>query len=121
MKNNELISFTLNAAIYHTSTSLDRDSGYMVPTKIQVVYDGKTADATPVKLSFLSEIENPLDKIDILAQLPFLIRKFIQAFISKPFVYSWLVPLTVNLTIGDETHEITGKMFYESSFLTKVK
>jgi p-aminobenzoyl-glutamate transporter AbgT len=63
-----------------------------------------------------------LDKIDVLGELPYLVRVFIQTFITAPFCYQWMDQVgKATITIENETPiEIQGLLFNETSFLAEI-
>jgi hypothetical protein len=52
--------------------------------------------------------------------LPFLLRKFVQTFVTAPFVYQWFEETTAIVTMGDERIELNGTVFHENTFLTEM-
>jgi Svf1-like C-terminal lipocalin-like domain len=57
----------------------------------------------------------------VLAELPFLVRKFIQAFITAPFVYQWFETAAAEVTVDGVTSRIEGKVFQECTFLAELE
>ncbi|KAJ3102226.1 putative cell survival pathways protein [Physocladia obscura] len=118
--NGRIIAVTTNNRAVHVKSQTDKISGYAVPTQMYIYWMGKTLDSQEdVKVEISIMLTNQLDTIDVLAELPYLLRKFIQTFITAPFLYSWNEKITAKITIGDQVSEIDGTAFIESSFLCK--
>lgn len=79
-------------------------------------WKGTTLDGQDIVIEMKLKLHNLLDKIDVLKQVPFLVRKFIQTFITSPFVYQWIEDVTVTLVMGNEKKSISGRVFQETSF-----
>lgn len=58
-----------------------------------------------------------IGKVDILAEVPWVIRMIIKAFIARPFHYQWFDEAVAKVTIGDETIEIKGVALHEVTFV----
>lgn len=97
----------------------DHHSGRDIPTRMTYQWSGETASEQPWNAKLHVEPKGLIDRIDLLAQVPFLIRKFIQAFITKPFCYEWLDrEVVLELTIGDDApRNIKGKLLHELTLL----
>ena len=90
VRNGKTIAVTTNNRSVHVQKQLDDFSGYEAPTQLFLTWQGKTTEGNKdvaIKVSFIPK--NLLDKIDVLSELPFLLRKFIQTFITAPFLYQW--------------------------------
>lgn len=102
----------------------DEDTEYDIPQKIKLTWKGKTikekVDEEPkdVTVSMLVETKNLIDKIDVLAEIPYFIRKLVQSLILKPFIYQWLDKATAEITIGDEKSTTEGYCFQELVFVS---
>jgi hypothetical protein len=81
------------------------------------IKDGKL-DTEAAKLGFeLSTKDLKLyDRVDVISNLPYFIRKIIQAFITKPYIYEYFQPATLSISNGDQTEVIEGNLFYELSY-----
>lgn len=77
------------------------------------------------KLKMDLTLSKMIDKIDILSELPFLIRKFIQTFITAPYVYQWTEHVSTNILAvddGSQSHpSISGNVFQECTFLDELE
>ncbi|KAJ3029206.1 UNVERIFIED_CONTAM: putative cell survival pathways protein [Siphonaria sp. JEL0065] len=120
VRNNHSIAITTNNRAVHVQRQLDSTSGYEVPTQAFISWQGKTLeDNLDVSVEISTLLSNKLDTIDVLAELPYLLRKFIQTFITAPYLFSWYEKVVAKVTIGDEVSEMEGNMFMECTFLAK--
>ncbi|KAI9339631.1 oxidative stress survival, Svf1-like protein [Obelidium mucronatum] len=121
VRNGQTIAVTTSNRAVHVQKQLDEDfSGYEVPSQLFLTWNGKTKDSgedVHVEVSLVPT--NLVDKIDVLAELPFLLRKLIQTFITAPYLYQWYEDVSAKVTIGKDSFTIDGKAFVECSFLTK--
>ncbi|KAJ3393431.1 putative cell survival pathways protein [Entophlyctis sp. JEL0112] len=119
VRNGKLLAVTTANRAVHVQKELDDAfSGYEVPTQLFLVWTGKTKDTNEdvrIEMSILQA--NMLDRIDVLSELPFLLRKLIQTFVTAPFVYQWYEDVVARVTVGGSTSELRGRAFVESTFL----
>ncbi|KAJ3122483.1 putative cell survival pathways protein [Physocladia obscura] len=111
---------TTNRSVHVQKQNDSKFSGYDVPTQLFVVLNGKTQDLgedVHVEISIVQK--NLLDAIDVLAQLPYLLKVFIQTFITAPYVYQWYEDVSAKVTIGKDSFTVDGKAFIECAFLLK--
>ena len=113
-------SVTLDNQVKLLNPTIDDFSGYAVPEKVVHVWNGRTSSGKDCKIQMEFELKTLLDKIDVLGELPFLIRKFIQTFVTAPYVYQWFEEISALVTIGDETRVIKGRVFHENTFLSSL-
>jgi len=117
---NKLVGVSTECSVEQVSSVVDPDTKYDIPTEMKYTIKGKTIEGEkPFTAILTMKPSNQVDRIDCLSFLPFLIRKFIQSFISKPFIYQWLDEGEVQLTIGDETRTIKGLVLQETSHVSK--
>ncbi|KAJ3254860.1 putative cell survival pathways protein [Boothiomyces macroporosus] len=107
---------TENKTVFH-HTEFDKFSNYQIPTSLTHEWSGKTLDGKDLKVVMNLSLKGMIDKVDVLSELPYLVRKFIQTFITAPFVYQWLEDVTVDVYVGGEKREIKGRVFHENAFM----
>ena len=106
-----------NTTSFH-ETEYDQFSGYNIPTSLTNEWAGKTVDGRDISIKMNLKLNNLLDKIDILSELPYIIRVFVQTFITAPYVYQWLEDTTITIQIAqDEPIQVNGTVFHECSFM----
>lgn len=106
--------------IYGNST-LDSFSSYKIPQSLTHTFTGTTAANVPITIHLALTLSHLVDKINVLAELPFLIRKFIQTFITAPFVYQWIEDAEARIEVGGEVHVLEGRVFQECTFLVEME
>jgi len=117
---NKLVGVATDCTVTQVSSEIDSDTKYDVPTEMKYVIKGKTIEGEkPFTATLTMKPSNQVDRIDCLSFLPFIIRKFVQSFISKPFIYQWLDEGEIELTIGDEKRTIKGLVLQETSHVSK--
>ena len=89
---------------------------YVPPTTLGFVLEGKTLESPSrkVKCEVTLETESkPMFVIDVLGHLPWLLRKIVQKFIAKPFLYLYYKDsVTTKISVGDTEIESTGKVHF---------
>ncbi len=118
---NKVTSILLQDKMKFSGDQLDEFSGYKIPKSISHVLQGRTVDGDEIKITLDLALDNLIDKVDILAQLPYLIRLFIQTFITAPFCYQWVEQATATIDIGGQVREISGLTFAETTFLAATR
>lgn len=112
-----VVGVTANATAKHTATRVDETTKYPVPTAIEYRLSGKGAGDAPFSVAVDAQPQNLIGKVDILGELPYLLRKVLQALIAKPFAYFWSEKVSGKLVIGDETVDFSGTAYMETTFI----
>ncbi|CAB4394175.1 oxidative stress survival, Svf1-like protein [Rhizophagus irregularis] len=118
--NNKLVGVSVKNMAQFLETSLDPETKYKVPTKIKYTWEGKTLETDEDFSAFLEiKLDVLMDKIDVLNEVPYFLKKIVQAFVAKPYVYQWFNEAEAHVKIG-ENEELTakGKLFSECSFIS---
>ncbi|KAI8867946.1 hypothetical protein GQ42DRAFT_164466 [Ramicandelaber brevisporus] len=121
--------------------TLDHDTGYLVPGSVRYDLNGTTlpgynaatvsgadtsgAASTGAKVHAEITVNNAnqMARVDVLAELPYLIRRVIQALISKPYVYQFVGNGNATVILTDEADgsqtklELDGRVFHEMTFM----
>ncbi|KAJ1569400.1 putative cell survival pathways protein [Nowakowskiella sp. JEL0078] len=119
--NGKVVSVTIDNYSRFTSSEYDYFSGYKIPKEVDIQWKGLTSDGQLVSIHMLFTPTNLCDKIDILSELPYLVRKFVQTFITAPFVYQWFQPGKASVTVGEKKFEIEGDLFFENTFMVELE
>ncbi|KAJ3301557.1 putative cell survival pathways protein [Kappamyces sp. JEL0829] len=114
---NKLVAILVENKLVFYDAEVDDFCGYKVPKKITHKLTGKTVGGEPITISLELPLKNLIDKVDVLAELPYLVRIFIQTFVTAPYCYQWIDVGTARVEIGGTVREITGLTFNETSFL----
>lgn len=115
---NKIVAVTLDNFSRLLNKTHDSFSGYEIPSEVEYKWAGTAKDGRLVKIEMKVPLRRLLDKIDLLSELPYLIRKFIQTCITAPFVYQWFEEATAAVTLGDEKLTLKGRVFHENAFLS---
>ncbi|KAH6575473.1 hypothetical protein BASA50_005485 [Batrachochytrium salamandrivorans] len=119
---NKIEAITVMNHTVFEGTTLDPFSNYMIPNAVTHVWKGTTRDTgDEIQIELHLKLDRLVDKIDVLAELPYLMRIFIQTFITAPFVYQWLETAEVTVTKGDTVSRLTGNVFHENTFLVELE
>jgi len=118
--NNKLVGVSVKNAAQFMETELDPETNYNIPTKIKYTWEGKTLETDEDFSAFLEiKLGVPMDKIDVLNEVPYFLKKIVQAFVAKPYVYQWFNETEAHVKIGDDEELIAqGKLFSECSFIS---
>ncbi|RKP12677.1 Svf1-like-domain-containing protein [Piptocephalis cylindrospora] len=92
-------------------------SGYSIPTGQTYWCEGILSDGRPCKVKFHAPMKQLVERIDLLAQLPWMLRKVIQTFVTRPFLYQWWETVKATITLGDEVIEEDIQLLQEASFM----
>lgn len=119
---NQLTAICFDNHSTFKSSEVDDFSGYHIPKAITHVWRGTTMANEPVQVTMHLELTRLLDKIDVLGELPFLVRKFVQTFITAPFVYQWFQSnVSVQVELNGVTKVIQGNVFHENVFMLELE
>ena len=110
-----------NKSIFHDA-KLDDFSGHDIPSKVTHEWSGFTVgpNPKPIYIKLALDLSKLIDKVDILGELPYLIRVFVQTFVTAPFCYQWLETATAIVGIDGVEREITGRTFHENTILAHI-
>lgn len=102
---------------------LDPETEYQIPKRVKLTWNGKTiedegVEAKDVKITMIVTVQNLLDKIDVLNEIPWVLRKLVQTFVVKPYIYQWLDKATAEIVIGEKTVTTEGQCFQELVFVS---
>ena len=67
-----------------------------------------------------SETHGLVDKVDVLAEIPYMVRKLVNYVAgTKPYIYQTLNPATLAITIpGQDSAQVNGTLFEEHTFIS---
>ncbi|CAG8495944.1 7933_t:CDS:2 [Funneliformis caledonium] len=117
--NNKLVGVTDDNVTNFLETYLDPKTGYHVPSKIRYTWKGKTLEKSEDFSAYIEiKLDTPMDRIDVLNEIPYVLKKIVQAFVAKPFVYQWFNEADAHIKIGDKELVARGTLFSECSFIS---
>ncbi|KAJ1940495.1 putative cell survival pathways protein [Linderina macrospora] len=111
--------FWENQIEFHERHKDPNGSGYKIPDRVKITSVGKTVDGKTVKATFDARPSKRLHDIDVLGEMPFVIKRLVQALITKPFIferYEENAKITVEIE-GEEPYEIVGSAFHELTLM----
>jgi hypothetical protein len=121
--NDKLICVSVENQVELLNLKKDEETEYDIPETVKMTWNGKTIEQEgeepkDVSITIISEPRNLLDKIDVLAEIPYFVRKIVQSLIVKPYIYQWIDKTTAEITIGDEKTTVEGYCFQELVFVS---
>ncbi|RIA96902.1 oxidative stress survival, Svf1-like protein [Glomus cerebriforme] len=118
--NDKLVGVSVKNAAQFLETKLDPETKYNIPTKIKYTWEGKSLETDEhFSVSLDIKLEVLMDKIDVLNEVPYFLKKIVQALVAKPYVYQWFNEAEAHVKIGDNEEFIArGKLFSECSFIS---
>lgn len=88
IKNDEIIFAGASNKVTHTKVQEDPDNSWPAPEELKYEWKGKTKDGKDVEVTLETALEPRLDRIDIMAEVPFFVKKIIaNAAGTKPYIY----------------------------------
>jgi hypothetical protein len=83
-------AMTENAAI-HKTIQHDEETGWDAPTSLELSWMGQTKDGVEVTALTDSDLKNMVERVDVLAEIPAMIKAFIAGIAgTRPFIYQVL-------------------------------
>ncbi|KAJ2147772.1 putative cell survival pathways protein [Coemansia sp. RSA 518] len=104
---------------HHELTKDENGSGYDIPKNIIFTSTGKTVDGKKARVVFDARPTQRLHDIDVLHEMPFVVRRLVQALITKPFVferYEETAKVRVEIE-GEEPYVLEGVAFHELTLM----
>ena len=101
--------------------AVDPQNNYFIPKDVEFHIEGETVDKKSLEIKAKVETNTLTTKIDILAELPFLLRKVLQALIAKPFSYLWWDHGKAELEIGGQSSTFEGIIYHETTYVNPDK
>lgn len=112
-----LLALCSEGQVIHSLPILDRVSGYYIPSEVIINWSGVTIDGEPFTAECQVRPRTLCDRMNLLDQLPFIMRKMVETFVTKPYVYQWIDRTDLSLTVKGKTIKMTGSVVTELSIL----
>jgi len=113
-----LVGVAVDNKTEFVTTVFDEETGYNPPTEINYVWEGKTLEGgKPFKAVLNVKPQGLCQKVDLLAEIPWALRKIVSTFVAKPIIYQWYDDAFAVVTIGDKEHKVTGHVYHEATFV----
>jgi hypothetical protein len=107
------ILVTINNQVNIVATEKDPESGYLLPKEVEYFWSGKTASGEDVEIQLNMKNGALNHTVDLLSDLPFLVRKVVQAMVAKPYAFHWWGEGKASFKVGDKVYTETGYVFQE--------
>lgn len=112
-----LLGVSLGNQVTVVSKTRDGDSQYAIPSELRFDWRGTTFDGRPFEAACTVAHETLCIKVCVLDSLPYVVRKVIGTFLTRPYIYQWVERVAVDLGIGGEKRVHTGWMLHEITLL----
>lgn len=123
VKDGEVITAGTTNSATHLSTKGDSENDWPEPSTIKFEWSGKTKDGKDVNAVIEGSLEERLDRIDVMAEVPGFVKKIVANTAgTKPYIYQYspsITPLSLKLKIGDEEIVERGRLFSEATFISE--
>lgn len=122
--NDKLVCVSVENSVELLDLVKDSETEYGIPQRVKLSWKGKTIvenntdEEKDVSIVMVVPVKNLIDKIDILAEIPWFLKKLVQTFVVKPYIYQWLDDATAKIAIGNETIECPGRCYQELVFVS---
>lgn len=100
-------------------SGMDTESKYTVSSDISVQWSGVTFDNKKFRVNCDIQHQRLCTKVCLLDSLPYVVRKMIESFVAKPFIFQWVDKATINLQIDNKDQSIEGWLFHEITQLNE--
>ncbi|KAG8868303.1 putative cell survival pathways protein [Serendipita sp. 405] len=122
----------ISRAIHYDSVR-DKDTGYDQPQKIGFSWEGPLAADPHQKLSgdllldvgFGEQSKGLIEKVDVLAEIPKVLKAIVNATGTKPYIYQWMQPDVIlrlrgpeGVLHGQSEIDIKGTAYVEASYVS---
>ncbi|AEO55612.1 hypothetical protein MYCTH_2086957 [Thermothelomyces thermophilus ATCC 42464] len=122
-KDGEIVVGGCKSDVTHIQTNSDSENDWPEPTTIKYTWAGTTKDGKPVEAFIEGGLEDRLDRIDVMAEVPGFVKKIVAgAAGTKPYIYQYSpqkTKLSLKLKIGDEEVTEEGFVFAEATFISE--
>jgi hypothetical protein len=117
---NVIQSATPDAHMEPAESVQDPESGYAPPTKMAFTWKGALSSGGKFEAKVNVPDPQLAGKIDLLAQLPWLLRKIIQAVVTKPYNYQWYDHVDVDVTLFDADNNVVETIHEKAQLVHEV-
>ncbi|KAI5919477.1 oxidative stress survival, Svf1-like protein [Camillea tinctor] len=123
-KDGEIVIGGCGCTATHNKTKQDTENDWPEPTEIKFAWTGTTKDGKKVEAVVEGSLEEKLDRVDVMAEVPGFVKKIVAGAVgTKPYIYQYSphkTPVVLKLKIGDEEITEQGQLFTEATFISAV-
>ncbi|KAJ1731812.1 putative cell survival pathways protein [Coemansia biformis] len=109
-----------DTTVEHRDKAKDANgSGYDIPANVIITARGATTDGKAATVTFDATPAQRLHDIDVLEAMPYVVRRIVQALITKPFIFERFeesAKLRVEIE-GEEPYTLVGVAFHELTLM----
>ncbi|KAL2267842.1 hypothetical protein VTJ83DRAFT_5119 [Remersonia thermophila] len=121
-KDGEIVVGGCNSDVVHLKTKGDSENEWPEPTHIRYTWSGTGKDGKPVEAAIEGALEDRLDRIDVMAEVPGFVKKIVStAAGTKPYIYQYSpqkTKLSLKLQVGDQEVTEEGITITEATFIS---
>ncbi|KAK4097390.1 oxidative stress survival, Svf1-like protein [Parathielavia hyrcaniae] len=122
-KDGEIIVGGCDSTVTHLQVKSDSDNDWPEPSIIKYTWAGTSKDGKPVQAAIEGALENKLDRIDVMAEVPGFVKTIVaSAAGTKPYIYQYSpqkTKMSLKLKIGDQEVVEEGVVFAEATFISQ--
>lgn len=96
---------------------LDHASGYYIPQEFLFEWGGTTIDGDRFSAHCRIKPKILCERMNLLEQLPFVMRKVVETFVTRPYVYQWVDRATLHMSMNHQEESISGWLYNELAIL----
>ncbi|EMR61458.1 putative survival factor 1 protein [Eutypa lata UCREL1] len=122
-KDGEIIAAGSITSVEHKKTKQDSTNDWPEPTEIKFTWTGTAKDGKPVEAVIEGALEDKLDRIDVMAEVPGFVKTIVATAVgTKPYIYQFSpkAPTTLKLKIGEQEVSEEGRLFSEATFISEI-
>ncbi|KAM7201642.1 survival factor 1 [Rhypophila sp. PSN 637] len=123
VKDGEIIAAGASNTATHVEAKSDTENDWPAPSVVKFVWNGTTKDGKPVEAVLEGGLEERLDRIDVMAEVPGFVKSLVAAAAgTKPYIYQYSpqkTKLPLKLKIGDQEVTEEGELFSEATFISE--
>ncbi|KAH9904088.1 oxidative stress survival, Svf1-like protein [Xylariomycetidae sp. FL2044] len=121
-KDGEIVTAGCGCTAQHLKVKQDTENEWPEPTDVKFSWNGTTKDGKPVEATIEGPLEDRMDRIDVMEEVPGFVKKIVAGAVgTKPYIYQYSphkTPVTLKLKIGDEEITEQGELFSEATFIS---
>ena len=114
---NRLLAMSRDGKITPFEPFLDYASGYYIPREFLFEWTGVTIDGDQFSAHCHTKPNILCERMNLLDQLPFVMRKIVETFVTRPYVYQWVDRATLSISMNGKEESIIGWLYNELAIL----